>query len=89
VTGMTASPGSDKDEILQVCDNIGVSNVEILTEDDPSLAEYTHDTEVDWKEVEVPDDVLEARDLLNDVVRDRMERSNVSGLSMRRDPTSL
>ncbi|MFW5983759.1 MAG: DEAD/DEAH box helicase [Halobacteria archaeon] len=74
VTGMTASPGSDKDEILEVCDNIGVTNVEILTEDDPSLAEYTHETEVDWKEVEVPDDVLEARDLLNDVVKDRMER---------------
>jgi len=74
VTGMTASPGSDKDEILRVCDNIGVSNVEILTEDDPSLAEYSHETDVDWKEVDVPDDVLEARDLLNDVVRDRMER---------------
>jgi Fanconi anemia group M protein len=74
VTGMTASPGSDKDEILEVCENIGVSNVEILTEDDPSLAEYTHETDVDWKEVEVPDEVLEARDLLNDVVRDRMER---------------
>jgi Fanconi anemia group M protein len=74
VTGMTASPGSDKDEILEVCDNIGVSNVEILTEEDPSLAEYTHETDVDWKEVEVPEDVLEARDLLNDVVRDRMER---------------
>ncbi|MCX2820013.1 DEAD/DEAH box helicase [Haladaptatus sp. F3-133] len=74
VTGMTASPGSDKDEILEVCDNIGVSNVEILTEDDPSLAEYTHETEVDWREVEVPEDVLEARDLLNEVVRDRMNR---------------
>ena len=74
VTGMTASPGSDKDEILDVCENIGVTNVEILTEDDPSLAEYTHETDVDWKEVEVPDDVLEARDLLNDVVRDRMGR---------------
>ncbi len=74
VTGMTASPGSDKDEILRVCDNIGVSNVEILTENDPSLAEYTHETDVDWKEVDVPDDVLEARDLLNDVVQDRMER---------------
>jgi Fanconi anemia group M protein len=80
VTGMTASPGSDKDEILTVCENIGVSNVEILTEDDPSLAEYTHDTDVDWKEVDVPDDVLTARDLLNDVVKDRMERLSRLGV---------
>jgi len=74
VTGMTASPGSDKEEILGVCDNLGLTNFEIVTEDDPSLADYTHDTDVDWKEVEVPDDVLEVRDLLNDVVKDRMER---------------
>jgi Fanconi anemia group M protein len=74
VTGMTASPGSDKEEILEVCDNLGLTNFEIVTEDDPSLAEYTHDTDVDWKEVEVPDDVIEVRDHLNDVVKDRMER---------------
>ena len=74
VTGMTASPGSDKEGILEVCDNLGLTNFEIVTEDDPSLADYTHDTDVDWKEVEVPDDVIEVRDLLNDVVKDRMER---------------
>ncbi|MDZ7689158.1 MAG: DEAD/DEAH box helicase [Halobacteriales archaeon] len=74
VTGMTASPGSDKEEILAVCENLGLTNFEIVTEDDPSLADYTHDTDVDWKEVDVPDDVMEVRDLLNDVVKDRMER---------------
>ena len=74
VTGMTASPGADKEEILEVCDNLGLTNFEIVTEDDPSLAEYTHDTDVDWKEVDVPDDVIEVRDLLNKVVKDRMER---------------
>ena len=74
VTGMTASPGSDKKEILEVCDNLGLTNFEIVTEDDPSLADYTHDTDVDWKEVEVPDEVIEVRDHLNDVVKDRMER---------------
>jgi len=74
VTGMTASPGSDKEEILAVCENLGLANFEIVTEDDPSLAEYTHDTDVDWKEVDVPDDVIEVRDLLNDIVKDRMER---------------
>jgi len=74
VTGMTASPGSDEEEILAVCDNLGLTNFEIVTEDDPSLADYTHDTDVDWKEVDVPDDVMEVRDLLNEVVKDRMER---------------
>jgi len=74
VTGMTASPGSDKEEILGVCENLGIEGVEILTEDDPSLAEYVHETDVDWKEVDVPDNVIEIRDLLKDVLNDRMER---------------
>ncbi|MDY6780896.1 MAG: DEAD/DEAH box helicase, partial [Halobacteria archaeon] len=74
VTGMTASPGSDKEEILEVCDNLGITNVEIITEEDSDLSEYTHDTDLEWKNVEVPDEVIEVRNLLNDVVKDRMER---------------
>lgn len=74
VTGMTASPGSDKGEILEVCDNLGIENVEIITEEDSDLSKYTHDIELDWRTVEVPDDVVEIRNLLNDVLKDRLER---------------
>ncbi|MDY6774520.1 MAG: DEAD/DEAH box helicase [Halobacteria archaeon] len=80
VTGMTASPGSNKEEILEVCDNLGIENVEIMTEEDSDLSEYTHDTDVEWKHVDVPDEILELRDLIEDVVKDRMERLKSLGV---------
>ena len=80
VTGLTASPGSDKEAVLQVCENLGIDNVEILTEDDPLLAEHTHETDVDWTTVEVPDDLVEVRDLLQDVMVDRMEELKEMGV---------
>ncbi|XGI83835.1 DEAD/DEAH box helicase [Halorutilales archaeon Cl-col2-1] len=80
VTGMTASPGSNKEEILEVCDNLGIENVEIMTEEDSDLSEYTHETDVEWKHVDVPDEILEVRDLIEDVVKDRMERLKSLGV---------
>ncbi|MFB6284196.1 MAG: DEAD/DEAH box helicase [Halobacteria archaeon] len=80
VTGMTASPGSDKEAILEVCENLGISNFEIITENNPSLAKYSHETEVDWRNIEVPDDVLEIRDHLNDVIGERMDRLHDIGV---------
>jgi Fanconi anemia group M protein len=86
VTGMSASPGGDRETILEVCDNLGVDEVEVMTEDDADVAEYTYATEVEWKRVELPDDVLEIRDALNDVIVDRLEKLKEMGVSRTTDP---
>jgi Fanconi anemia group M protein len=81
VTGMSASPGGDEEEILEVCENLGIDNVEVMTEEDSDVAEYTHDTDVEWERVELPDDVLEIRDALNEVVEDRLEKLKELGIT--------
>ncbi|UPV75712.1 DEAD/DEAH box helicase [Halorussus limi] len=81
VTGMSASPGGDEEEILEVCENLGIDNVEVMTEEDSDVEEYTHDTDVEWERVELPDEVLEIRDTLNEVVEDRLAKLKELGIT--------
>jgi len=80
VTGMSASPGGDTEEVEQVCENLGISNVEVRTEEDADVAEHTYKTEVDWQKIELPDSVLEIRDLLNEVISDRLSKLQEFGV---------
>ena len=86
VTGMSASPGGDKEAILQVCENLGIREVEVMTETDADVGEHTYDTEVEWIHIDLPDDVLEIRDGLNEVVTDRLEKLKEIGVTNSTNP---
>jgi len=86
VTGMSASPGGDEEAILTVCENLGLSEVAVMTEDDADVAEYTHDTEVEWERVTLPDPVLEIRDAVNEVITDRLEGLKQLGVTNKTSP---
>jgi len=86
VTGMSASPGGDKEEILTVCDNLGLREVAVMTEDDADVEAHTYHTAVEWEEVELPEAVLAIRDRLNDVISDRLESLRELGVANTTDP---
>jgi len=86
VTGMSASPGGDTEEIETVCENLGLRNVEVMTEDDADVGEYTHDTDVSWEQVTLPDEVLAIRDALNEVITDRLEKLKQLGVTNTTNP---
>src|SRR6056297_1853732 len=86
VTGMSASPGGDEEAILTVCENLGLSEVAVMTEDDADVAEYTHDTDVDWKRIDLPEVVIEIRDAINEVVADRLEQLKELGVTNKSSP---
>jgi Fanconi anemia group M protein len=87
VTGMSASPGGDKEEILTVCDNLGLREVAVMTEDDADVEAHTHDTTVEWEHVELPETVVEIRDALNDVISDRLQSLKQLGVTNSTDPS--
>ncbi|MFC7248939.1 DEAD/DEAH box helicase [Halomicroarcula sp. GCM10025324] len=86
VTGMSASPGDDEEAILEVCENLGLSEVAVMTEDDADVDEYTHDTSVEWKRIELPEVVREIRDAINEVVADRLEKLRELGVTRKTSP---
>jgi len=81
VTGMSASPGDDEEAILQVCDNLGIREVEVMTSEDADVEAYTHNTSVNWERVELPEPVIEIRDALQDVIHDRMTQLKELGVT--------
>lgn len=54
VLGMTASPGSDKAKVQEVCRNLNIQDIEVRTERDPDVAKYVQSVHMDWVEVELP-----------------------------------
>ncbi|MFD1527426.1 DEAD/DEAH box helicase [Halolamina salina] len=86
VTGMSASPGGDEEEILQVCENLGLTEVEVMTEEDADVDEFTHDTDVQWERVDLPEEILEIRDLLNEVITERLEDLKELGVTNTTQP---
>ncbi|WP_225335833.1 DEAD/DEAH box helicase [Halomicrobium urmianum] len=86
VTGMSASPGGDEEGILEVCANLGLREVAVMTEDDADVAEFTHDTDVQWERVELPETVEEIRDALNDVVTERLTKLKQLGVTSSTTP---
>lgn len=52
--GMTASPGTKGEDILQVCETLHIEGVEIRTPQDVDVAPYVHDINVRLVYVDVP-----------------------------------
>jgi len=89
VLGMTASPGSSAEKILEVCGNLGITAVEIRTEYDPDVVPYLHDLEVQRIPVEAPDVSKEIRTLLQVVLEEQVERLKKIGFLAGKPKVSL
>lgn len=70
VTGLSASPGSSEKAILQLCKTLGVTNVEILSSDDDLLEEHLTSPDIEERKIDIDDQIIEIRDLLQDACTD-------------------
>ena len=64
VLGLTASPGSNIDKILEICENLGIEHVEIRTYDDADVREYIKTVKLRPVKVELPKEYGECINLL-------------------------
>ena len=74
VLGMTASPGSSAEKILEVCGNLGLTAVEIRTEYDADVVSYVQGLDIQRIPIEAPDEAKEIRALLEQVHEEQVER---------------
>ncbi|HWQ19728.1 MAG TPA: DEAD/DEAH box helicase [Methanotrichaceae archaeon] len=80
VMGITASPGSQSDKIEEICSNLGIESIQTRTEDDPDVAPFVYQKEIEWVRVTVPDELVRLRSSLEDVLKDRMASLNALGI---------
>lgn len=89
VVGMTASPGSDPERILEVCRNLGIEGVEIRTEFDPDVVNYIHDVKVERLLVDMPASTRRIRDLLRSVFEEIASKLREAGFLPERRRTTV
>ena len=90
VMGMTASPGASRDKIMEVCTNLGMKNIEVRSESDPDVSRYVHDVEIDWVEVEVPDQMKKVAAILRSLFDSYVQQLVKMGcMTSKRPPTTM
>ncbi|MDV0441329.1 DEAD/DEAH box helicase [Methanorbis furvi] len=72
ILGMTASPGSDPEMVAEICGHLSVSIVESRVETDADVRAYVHEREIEYRSVDLPEDLWLALSVLNSMIDDRL-----------------
>jgi len=76
IIGLTASPGSDQEKIMEVIQNLGIEDVEIRTDEDPDVKPYVQDVKIKWVYVELPTHFKSIQKYLNDCYDSKLAKVN-------------
>jgi Fanconi anemia group M protein len=79
VLGITASPGSQVEKILEVCGNLAISGVEIRTEFDPDVLPYVKGMTVERVPVEVGESSVRMRDFFRSALDEQVKSLRTLG----------
>ena len=81
VLGITASPGSQSEKIAEICTNLCIENIQTRTENDPDVAPFVHEREIEWVKLTVPKELLLIRSAIEEVLKTRIDDLNRLGIS--------
>ncbi len=73
VLGITASPGSDKEKIKEICTSLDVKRVESRTEYDHDVAPYVFKKDFEWRGIDVPVEIKKQKRVLDEVLEERID----------------
>ncbi len=79
ILGMTASPGSEIDRVMEVCDNLYIERVEYRTEGDPDVKPYIQSIDMEWRPVDLPQIYRAARSQIRHMLDRRLRWLNRMG----------
>ena len=81
VLGLTASPGSSKEKIEEICKNLSIENIEIRTEEDEDVKPYVQERKLTWVNIELPKEFIEIKNVIEDVYLNSLEDLKSFGLT--------
>ena len=79
---MTASPGSNREKVQEICENLIVGRVESRTETDADVAPYIHEREISYVTVPLPKELEYAIAKLNQLMASRIEMLADAGFTV-------
>lgn len=74
VLGMTASPGYDSEHVAEICQHLSIGIVESRVETDSDVRPYVHEREIEYRTVELPEELWLAVSVLNSMIEERLTK---------------
>ncbi len=74
IIGLTASPGSDKEKVTQICKNLNIEKLEIRTRESSDVKPYLQERTFEKHEVPFPEYLIEPRVLLRRIYDSKIEQ---------------
>ncbi|RJU86020.1 MAG: hypothetical protein DWB89_04575 [Candidatus Poseidoniales archaeon] len=59
ILATTASPGSRREQVQEICSRLGIQKIHMRTKEDPAVAEFLSELDVEEVVVEVPSEIIE------------------------------
>ncbi len=73
ILGLTASPGSDKENIKEVCDNIYIQSIVVKTEEDNDVRPYFNPVAIDWVRVKMSSELEKIKTHVDKALKIRLK----------------
>ncbi|KAJ4396865.1 3'-5' DNA helicase [Gnomoniopsis smithogilvyi] len=89
VLALTATPGSTVEGVQEVIDSLGISNIEIRTEESIDIRQFVHAREVDQVVLEASDEMQQIQDLFSKTLRPLCNKLAQVNKWLARDPMTL
>ena len=80
ILGLTASPGSDKAKIKEVCQNLYIQNIVVKTEDDSDVRPYFNPVEIDWVRVKMSSELEKIKKYIDKALKIRLKALKNMGI---------
>jgi len=85
ILALTASPGSDKQRIQEICDNLFIEHLEYRNEEDQDVRQYINPVEIEWKFFDLPSEYQYIRLNLRNMLNEKIKWLVQHNLLLRRD----
>ena len=73
ILGLTASPGSDKEKIKEVCENLYIQNIVVKTEEDSDVRPYFNPVEIDWVRIKMSSELEKIKKHVDKALKVRLK----------------
>ncbi|KZL76105.1 fanconi anemia group M protein [Colletotrichum tofieldiae] len=86
---LTATPGSKVETVQEIIDNLGISHIEIRTEDSIDIRQYVHQRNVEQVILDPSDEMCEIKELFSKALKPLMDKLTQQNIYYGRDPMAI
>ncbi|MCC7574026.1 DEAD/DEAH box helicase [Candidatus Woesearchaeota archaeon] len=79
ILGLTASPGSDEETILDVCKNLQVEEIEYRSQEDLDVLPYVQDLDLEYVQVQLPEELKRVKMFLDKSYESKLKEATLLG----------